>query len=486
MPKIKSRKKREPKFAKVDEEVKKALEAMETPEQLFRHSRVAAIKVMHICAPALRALTPVFTTKVPTLATDKYFRCYVNPDMLTRMVLEARAVSKEKPCGTCGAEEHIDTAYIAGAICHEAWHPLRDHYNRYEEACFTNSGKWNRAGDCEINDDLVEIFKCEATPHICLPEWAVFYQKYNLEANQLAETYYMEMPDEARDFQYMIQLGDPGEDGEGQSGDGDGDNPPWDCGSVCDGKGRSWDEAEPGKEGSSPGVTDAEAGMIRKDVAKRIEKAQKTQGNVPAGMNRWAEDYLEPPKYDWKSELQQACRFSMGRTYGEQLRNMQRLGRRCASLNFRAILPSTHNPVPRVAIVSDTSGSMDQNAINEGARESEAIFKGANAKINFYSVDAASSEAQQVSSISEVQFTGGGGTDMRVGINKALDHYETPNVIVVFTDGFTPWPEQGLADGNCKLIICLVGESVCEISDCPAYAMTIRIAPEEVTVQQAS
>ena len=47
---------------------------------------------------------------------------------------------------------------------------------------------------------------------------------------------------------------------------------------------------------------------------------------------------------------------------------------------------------------------------------------------------------QQVRTISELQLTGGGGTDMRVGIAAALDLRPRPQVVVVLTDGLTPWP----------------------------------------------
>ena len=40
----------------------------------------------------------------------------------------------------------------------------------------------------------------------------------------------------------------------------------------------------------------------------------------------------------------------------------------------------------------------------------------------------------------QISLFGGGGTDMRVGIEAAM-RVTRPAVIIVITDGFTPWPE---------------------------------------------
>ena len=44
--------------------------------------------------------------------------------------------------------------------------------------------------------------------------------------------------------------------------------------------------------------------------------------------------------------------------------------------------------------------------------------------------------------MSGIRLTGGGGTDMRVGIDAAAGLRPEPNVIIVLTDGDTPWPER--------------------------------------------
>jgi hypothetical protein len=50
------------------------------------------------------------------------------------------------------------------------------------------------------------------------------------------------------------------------------------------------------------------AGLVRRDVARRILEHRRRRGDVPAGWARWADDVLEPV-VDWRSELAAAvCR----------------------------------------------------------------------------------------------------------------------------------------------------------------------------------
>ena len=67
----------------------------------------------------------------------------------------------------------------------------------------------------------------------------------------------------------------------------------------------------------------------------------------------------------------------------------------------------------------------------------------------------AATAPRAVRSISDVTLTGGGGTDLRVGIDAALAARPAANVIVAFTDGGTPWPDRRLP---VPLIVALIGK----------------------------
>ncbi|RSS94279.1 VWA-like domain-containing protein, partial [Streptomyces sp. WAC05950] len=69
----------------------------------------------------------------------------------------------------------------------------------------------------------------------------------------------------------------------------------------------------------------------------------------------------------------------------------------------------------------------------------------------------------------EVTLAGGGGTDMRVGISAALAMPDRPNVVVVLTDGYTPWPDE---TPSCRLIAALIGENP---PAPPSWVETVRV-----------
>ena len=60
----------------------------------------------------------------------------------------------------------------------------------------------------------------------------------------------------------------------------------------------------------------------------------------------------------------------------------------------------------------------------------------------------------RVTSGQQIALAGGGGTDMRVGIQSALALRERPGVVIVLTDGLTPWPKE---PASCRLIAVLIG-----------------------------
>ena len=146
----------------------------ETHETIWRSAIVAATTSMPLCAPAIRGLHLVFTDKIPTMAVDKYFRCYVNPKFLDQCRELAAEVTASNPCSACGAEKHHPIAYIGGVICHEAWHLLRTHHERGKNNDVITRWLgylWNVAEDMEINYGLIEVFQnAPKVPNkLCLP-----------------------------------------------------------------------------------------------------------------------------------------------------------------------------------------------------------------------------------------------------------------------------------------------------------------------------
>jgi predicted metal-dependent peptidase len=252
---------------------------------------------------------------------------------------------------------------------------------------------------------------------------------------------------------------------------------PWesDHGSGAGGPQRKYELGAPNED--NPGVSEAEGKAIARQVAREI----KARGNQPGGMDLWAEKELEAAKYNWRQELSKACVHGVGRRHGHEQRSYSRLGTLTMATRGAVIFPSTYDPLPNVTVILDTSGSMGPSDLKAGCQETNGVLKSLNANIRFTCVDMHATELADITDISQVSLKGGGGTDMRVGIEAALkDTKQPPDVIIVMTDGHTPWPDVPLNGGQCVLICCLVGVSSATLESVPSWAIGIKIVEDTV------
>ena len=292
--------------------------------------------------------------------------------------------------------------------------------------------------------------------------------------------------------------GQAGQEGHGKGHGGSGGGKPCPCckgtgnghaskadsGSGADGQARGYDLGEPDDD-QAPGMSEIEQRMIRKEVAKNIQEAVRKRGNVPGGWRRWADDTLGKPKYDWRKELRKVLGRTMHTIPGDRYRSYKRLSRRCASLNHKVILPSHHDTTPQVCIIQDTSGSMGAENMRIALEETRGLLKAAQATVNYINCDASADKVQRVRDVRDVDLYGGGGTDMRVGIKAALESDPSPDVMILFTDGYTPWPTNPPPRGK-QLVVCLVGQSACSANEVPQWARVVKIVDEVEDVRYAS
>jgi predicted metal-dependent peptidase len=95
-----------------------------------------------------------------------------------------------------------------------------------------------------------------------------------------------------------------------------------------------------------------------------------------------------------------------------------------------------------VAVVIDTSGSVSDGELGAALAETAGVIRAAGGrKVTVYSCDSAVQTVQQVASVREIVLAGGGGTDLRQGMRRALAARPAPDVLVVLTDGGTGWPQ---------------------------------------------
>ncbi|WP_241695157.1 VWA-like domain-containing protein [Streptomyces sp. C] len=180
------------------------------------------------------------------------------------------------------------------------------------------------------------------------------------------------------------------------------------------------------------------------------------------------------PAVDWRRALSGAVREAAAWAAGAVDYTYRRPSRRTPALGGRVVLPSLRRPLPRVAVVIDTSGSMGEAELAAALAEVTGVLRevgvGGN-RVTVLACDADVHAVSRVASAGEVTLAGGGGTDMRVGIAAALARPDRPSIVVVLTDGITPWPEES---PSCRLIAALIGAGA---PNPPGWVETVRLDP---------
>lgn len=296
--------------------------------------------------------------------------------------------------------------------------------------------------------------------------------------------------------------GEEGEEGEGKPGkgkgkfkgppgnpfpmQGDGDPDNDDHGSGVDGVDRPWEAGDP-LECETPGTSKAEALAVRRNVAAEIKKQkEKGYGHIPGGWDIFADAMLTPAKVRWQDVLHAKARQAITKCAGERMNTYRRLSR--ASIVHRkniagsaqkktsVVKPSTYDVVPTVIVVVDTSGSMGsgrRSRLESALCEAEGILKFNKVKGYFLDCDAKPyGTAQEVQSVKKARISGGGGTDMRAGVLAAKGQKMKPDIIVLITDGDTPWPSADEVKGL-KIITAIIHER--DTNGCPEYMNPVHV-----------
>lgn len=184
-----------------------------------------------------------------------------------------------------------------------------------------------------------------------------------------------------------------------------------------------------------------QAELIRRMVATKIQEASKTRGDVPGEWKRWSEEILRP-KIDWRKELAAAIRSALSTVSGAVDYSRSVPSRRQSAYG-RVIMPALRRPDPNVAVVVDTSASVSDEEVGRAIAETGGIIEAAGLRegVRVLSVDAEVHATQRVFRPDQIELYGGGGTNMARGIEAAERLRPQPDVIVVITDGYTPWPD---------------------------------------------
>jgi predicted metal-dependent peptidase len=166
-------------------------------------------------------------------------------------------------------------------------------------------------------------------------------------------------------------------------------------------------------------------------------------------------------------------RRAVGETSGASDYSYRHHARR-QSLYPDFVIPALRRPVPEVAVLIDTSGSMSEKMLAQAVAEVGGVLRqlGMRHTITVLSVDAAVHTCQRVFSATQIQLVGGGGTDLRKGFKKVCEMHSKPQILIVLTDGETPWPET--APPGIRTIIVLLGTGLT-----PRWARVVKIATND-------
>jgi len=340
-------------------------------------ARLRALRSRPYFASVLLALRPWSLPGLGTVGVDATANLYIDFDSFGSWTEDVRA----------------------GVLVHEIGHLLRGHHERASRlGADVDRVRWNIAADIEINDDI----------NLPLPGEVVVAKDFGVRPNQLAETNYYDL--EGHDFEGWEHI---------------------ECGGCVDGLPRPWERSSRG------GLTAAELDAIRRKVAQ--DACALGAGMVASGDRRWAEATLRST-VDWRSLLRAGI-GSSGRGSGSSHWTFRRPSRR-RRLGPGVILPSTFSPQQHIALVVDTSASMSDHDLALVAAEADAICRSVpGSKVRLVSCDVVATDEGDLRSGRPLRLTGGGGTDMVVGIELALQGRPSASVIVVATDGYTSWPD---------------------------------------------
>lgn len=347
--------------------------------------------------------------------------------------------------------EKIDVGELAGVLVHEVMHVVLKHHDRVAalgivpkptadamEDAFTA----NIAMDCAINTELAKNVKLPGD--YCMPE------KFGMPANKTFEEYYALLK---KQVQKEKDKGDgSGSGGEGkkpQAGSG------W-CGSCAGHPMPS--EPEDGKK-TPDGRSEADMERMLKQVAEDVQSTQQ-RGTVPASLQRWAEDYLKPPKVDWRTKLARLVRGAVAYKSGQADFTWSKMSRRQAGAGYgvgRPVIPAMHSPKPNAACVIDTSGSMGTTALSAALTEVRGVLKAVGAGVTVCICDAKVHGIKRVESIEEAanMMAGGGGTAMTPALEAVRNLKEKVSVCVVMTDGYIDLPPEP----PFAVIWCIIGRN---------------------------
>lgn len=241
------------------------------------------------------------------------------------------------------------------------------------------------------------------------------------------------------------------------------------------------------------GIADDMRAEAMRDMS--AEAGKRLQMNGKAGVSTMDREFLvkldalvAAPAIPWPRLLQtDMSEYVSKMAYAKTEYSFKRVNRRASSYMQDIVLPSMVGYAPIVMMGIDTSGSrVGDGQFELDARNAEAILKatGKLSKNSFsaFSVDTNVKKIHLVNRVEDINFTGGGGTDMSVAFDfvRSLPRRRRPDIFILSTDGGFDWDKCiRVWPKNMKVIILLTDHYY--VSKVPSwvysYAKVIEVTP---------
>ena len=391
----------------------------------FRKARVVAMHHFPFFRTMLARLQFFECAQVQTVAIDKHSRVYVNVVFWETLTIDQQAA----------------------IIVHELQHVFRKHFSRASGLSLEKTAM-NICMDCEIND----------SPKLrdMLPESGAFPENYGWPAGLTFEQYVQRWKEDP-----------PQEPEDPQVGAGD-------CGSGATGQPEDYELPSPADGGPGLDETQTEVSITQTAKAIRDYVQKHGRGEVSGSLVEHANAVLAPPKISWQSQLRAFARNAADRVRGQGDYSYSQRSR-FQPAGCGIVYPGGVTPIPEVSILVDTSGSMgiaDLEKLLPEAQECLRVSAGSSGKVCV--CDTRVHSLKTVSHVRDIQLSGRGGTDLRVGFEAISNLRPRPDILVVFTDGGTLWPKEALR--GTRTIVALCGRwkerpdsvpSWCKVVDIP-------------------
>jgi predicted metal-dependent peptidase len=161
------------------------------------------------------------------------------------------------------------------------------------------------------------------------------------------------------------------------------------------------------------GIDPLEAAGIRREAASAVLAAgRESPGSVPGGLCRWAGMELQPV-VDWRREFAALIRRAAYETAGRVDYRQGRRNRRAAAVPA-VVLPGLVRPVPSVAVVIDTSASVEAGELSAAVAEVGGISAAIGARHRRVTVFAVDAQVQAVSRAAHGRDTSWPGEGVRI------------------------------------------------------------------------